>query len=788
MNSSSLVMGKSSQFSEQAMEELLHKYAPILLLYKAEVFMPLPVECFFDVAVIAQGKKIRTIERDIRLQFINTKYQDKLIINPKLLQTDSEGVAHKNFLLKHQSEWLNSNKSKLAAYGYWVQTKDERFLYLTLTYYFFYLGNIRKPYRMVNSGFKLTNIVGLTRFHDYSHDCDWEMIRIFFKLEISKPKTKFIESKIFEKVKPDSILFQQHTHDPISMDLMIKWSSMIKNDSIFGTHPKILVGNGTHASAPMFKPSKDDLDITFQGLITQKSISKRLENFLIHFINEYPHKKSELAFQILPPKLKLKVTVPLKKTNYELISINKKGNSQSWINFQGNWGNRWEKISGDGVRGPKFFSGFERTFRFTKNPTLQSREPEYWITLGTINIEKKKLDEAKSCFTTVLGLLAKNNDKPQNQLALATTKLCLGGLEQMLGNRKQAKLCYTASLAIFQDLGDKTGEACSLVQLGINAENEGQRQDARSYFEASIKIFKDLNNKAGEGGLLHNLGILGQIEGQRQDARNYFKASLAIKLDLDDKFGVARVMHSLGILAKAEDCMQEARDYYMASLAIDKDLGNKIGTAKTLHQLGILNQAEGCLQEARNNYEVSLAIFQESDAKAGEASSLHQLGTLNHAEGWIKVAKNNYKDGLTIFRDLGDKTGEASSLHQLGVLAQAEGRIQDALNNHKASLAIARNLGDKSREASSLHQLAMLAQREGRMQEAVKNYKACLAIFQALGDKVREAWSLASLGEIKQNDGEHIKARIYYKQSLAIFEEVNDSRGIKMLTSILQLL
>ena len=168
----SLSIGKEYLFSKETMEGLLHKHSPVLHLHKHEKFLPVLVECFFAIAEIKKDSDKQKPDIDIKYQFINTIYRDKLIINPTALIDGFGKADHKNAMLKQQKAWLE-NKNELTVYGQWLQTTDEKFLYLTLTYYFFYLGNI----------------ITLPRSY-YSHDCDWEIVRIFLKLPISSREPK----------------------------------------------------------------------------------------------------------------------------------------------------------------------------------------------------------------------------------------------------------------------------------------------------------------------------------------------------------------------------------------------------------------------------------------------------------------------------------------------------------------------------------------------------------------------------------------------------------------------
>ena len=89
-------MNKADLFSDKILKELLHKYAPVLLLNKAEKFLSVPIECFFQVAEITKDKEGHKIEREISQLFVNIKQNDTLVINLNYLQQGLEEMTIKN--------------------------------------------------------------------------------------------------------------------------------------------------------------------------------------------------------------------------------------------------------------------------------------------------------------------------------------------------------------------------------------------------------------------------------------------------------------------------------------------------------------------------------------------------------------------------------------------------------------------------------------------------------------------------------------------------------------------
>ena len=797
-------MGKTALFSEETMERLLQKYTPVLLLHKNEKFLPVPVECFFEVAEIKKGDEmVQKLARDIKNQFVNTTHRDRLIIKSTPFKANFRKKGHKITLLDQQQKWFRK-KGKLAIYGHWAQSSDEKFLYLTLTYYFFYLGNI------------------ITFPHPYySHDCDWEMVRIFLKSPIFSIEPKVAETKFLEDGIPESILFQQHGHDPKSFDLVIKWSSMIKKAAVYGTHPAILVGNGTHASSPSFDVKEDDLDPQFKSLIKYKSIWRKIINSLIKIVSdEYYNARTKLPLRPLTPKTFPKNDSQFsQQTHYQLITLIQNKNANFWVNFQGKWGNQWKFTTSDGIRGPKFFSGFERTFNYTKNPNLQKRDPAYWFLIGVINYNNNDYDKAKSNYFKVLDLLkvSETKYKIQNQYLRIVTINALAVHEEATGNIDQAIFYFEESLKFYRKQQDEVGIAGSLRNLGVLTHVQGKINLAQNYCQEGLNRSRKLKNKSGEAYSLYDLGRFAHEKGEMEQAKNYYHKSLNIFQKLQERDGEMASLSQLGKFAKDRGMMKKAHQYHQKSLNISRELNDKRAEGISLNNLGILAHEQGKIEQAQQYYEESLSIDKELGDKVGEAVSLLDLGRLAFEQGQIRKAKAHYLKSLKISRELKNKSREAIARQGLGRLAQSQGQcikakifflqhfkicrelrnlvgiglgfqnlgriaqeeenIEKAQKYYEKSRKIFQKLKDTGREASSLHHLAVIAQNKGQIEKAKKRYHEILDIVRTLQDKVGEGSCLHSLGTIAHQRKRFEEALKLYQASQKIFQKLELKAG-----------
>jgi tetratricopeptide (TPR) repeat protein len=86
--------------------------------------------------------------------------------------------------------------------------------------------------------------------------------------------------------------------------------------------------------------------------------------------------------------------------------------------------------------------------------------------------------------------------------------LGIGSLYDDLAQKQKALEYYEKALAIFQDVGDRAGEAATLNNIGLVYEALGQKKKALAYYEKALSISKAVGDRAGEAATLNNIGLV----------------------------------------------------------------------------------------------------------------------------------------------------------------------------------------------------------------------------------------------------------------------------------------
>jgi hypothetical protein len=93
-------------------------------------------------------------------------------------------------------------------------------------------------------------------------------------------------------------------------------------------------------------------------------------------------------------------------------------------------------------------------------------------------------------------------------------------------------------------------------------------------YNESLKIEKELGDKSGIADSLHQMGMIAQRQGDYAEAMRLYNESLKIEKELGDKSGIAITFGQMGKLAVVQGELKEALVHYLNALMIFEQLGS----------------------------------------------------------------------------------------------------------------------------------------------------------------------------------------------------------------------
>ncbi|HEY9627886.1 MAG TPA: CHAT domain-containing tetratricopeptide repeat protein [Coleofasciculaceae cyanobacterium] len=320
-------------------------------------------------------------------------------------------------------------------------------------------------------------------------------------------------------------------------------------------------------------------------------------------------------------------------------------------------------------------------------------------------------------------------------------------------------------------------QAAQLLRQGAEQFQAGQARTALSAWHQALTLYQQVGDRQGEARALSNLGAASGALGDLRQAIAYYQQSLTLAQALKDAEGISYALGNLGFSYQSLGDYQQAIDYHQRDLALAQERQNRAAEQYALNNLGIAYKAQGNYDRAVALFQQSLAIAQEGGDRAGEANSIGNLGNVYAEQGSYPQALAAYGQTLTLMKDLKNRRGESIVLERLGNVYAALGNPEQAIAYYQRSLTVARSISDSSRIATVLGNLGIVARSQGNLEQAIDFLQQSLVLLRQLGDRNGEATALNSLGNAYSTSQNYEKAKDYYQQSLAIARDIGDVRG-----------
>ncbi|MEM6403200.1 MAG: tetratricopeptide repeat protein [Cyanobacteria bacterium P01_D01_bin.116] len=234
----------------------------------------------------------------------------------------------------------------------------------------------------------------------------------------------------------------------------------------------------------------------------------------------------------------------------------------------------------------------------------------------------------------------------------ATTLNNIGAVYSDLGEKQKALSYYNQALLLGRAVGDKSGEATTLVNIGAIYSDLGEKQKALSFLNQALPLFRAVGNRGGEAGTLHNIGAIYLDLGEKQKALSFLNQALLLERAAGDKSGEAGTLNTIGAVYSDLGEKQKALSYYNQALPIRRAVGDKGGEAITLNNIGKVYLDLGEKQKALSFLNQALPLFRAVGDKQNEAGILGNLASLEREQGNLRASLNHMKTAIAIIEEL----------------------------------------------------------------------------------------------------------------------------------------
>ncbi|MFD8379515.1 tetratricopeptide repeat protein [Streptomyces sp. NPDC059679] len=323
-------------------------------------------------------------------------------------------------------------------------------------------------------------------------------------------------------------------------------------------------------------------------------------------------------------------------------------------------------------------------------------------------------------------------------------------------------------------VNDAHNEAGSLRELGRVLWLTGDNAGAAELAEQALDLFRALGDRSGEANALWDLGRV-RLGGDYAGAAELFEQALDVFRALGDRLGEANALRELGRVRWLMGAYTGVTELAEQALDLFRALGDRNGEAGSLRDLGRVLWLTGDYVGAAGLAEQALDLYRVLGNRLGEANALPELSQVRQLMGDYVGAAGLAERALDVCRDLGDRLGEANALRELGEVRRLMGDYVGAAGLAERALDLYRVLGNRQGEAFALHELGMVRTQVGDFEAASKLLARSHSLFKEVGDMQGEVEALNSTGDLlAESDGQAIAV---YQQALFLARQIRSFLG-----------
>ncbi|HXD34595.1 MAG TPA: tetratricopeptide repeat protein [Pyrinomonadaceae bacterium] len=383
---------------------------------------------------------------------------------------------------------------------------------------------------------------------------------------------------------------------------------------------------------------------------------------------------------------------------------------------------------------------------------------------GTAESLRKSIES----YEEVLPLYRVLGDRSGEAIALNN----VGAVYDSLGESRKALDYYTQALSLRRTDGDRQGEVATLNHIGGIYSDLGDKQKALEYFMQALPLYRVVGDRRGEAITLNNVGAIYNSLGERSRALDYFRQALLLIRAVGDRQGEVVTLNNIGRIYSDLGEKQSALDYFTQALSITGADTDRVGQAITLNNIGLIYAELGDHAKALEIYHRVLADMHEIKSRFGEAQVLNSIGGIYNRLGDRQKALEYYRQALILFRELRDRGGEANLLANIGLIYSEIGDNQKALDYLNQALPLLRLVRNRSGEAQMLTDIGSIYASLGENQKALSYFEQAISLWRAVGDRSGEAVTLYKIASINRSRGSLIEGKSQIEQALGIIESL----------------
>jgi len=275
---------------------------------------------------------------------------------------------------------------------------------------------------------------------------------------------------------------------------------------------------------------------------------------------------------------------------------------------------------------------------------------------------------------------------------------------------------YNSALALYHELGNRSGVARVTGNIGNVYNNTGNYPAALEHYNSALVLHQELGNRSGVANTTGNIGNVYNNTGNYPAALEHYNRALALHHELGNRSGVASVTGNIGVVYNNTSDYPAALELYNSALALYHELGNRSGVASvTSNILRALLRADDIDDARRTLAALDELLVDNPDIAIERETSRAMIFVLDDD---LQAAHTTLTNALDLAKTHGLRAKQAAVCKELRDLAQKRNdfasyiefnnkfiRITEEINGKETTLRLAmqvkeREIAEKDKETA----------------------------------------------------------------------------------------
>lgn len=281
--------------------------------------------------------------------------------------------------------------------------------------------------------------------------------------------------------------------------------------------------------------------------------------------------------------------------------------------------------------------------------------------IGTTYERTSEYARALEWFGTGLSLLPTRSTSQRSRQCAG-----ISGVLYRAGHYEEARRWCLRGLASARSDSDLPDVAHALDLLGVIDRDRGYVKRAVSHRLRALRLYQELGQLTGQADTLNNLGLDYFSLGEWPEAVRRFEESVQIASRIGDLDLIAMVHNNLGEVFLAQGELERARAEFRWTMNACMSLGHVALGALAQTNFGETVALQGRLDEGLEALEAALSAFRRVDAQGFIAEALARLGGVRLRQGDTSGSREAGVQALSTARQIDSRPAEGMALRLLG--------------------------------------------------------------------------------------------------------------------------